>query len=830
MSYFDCIKEGEKEGVIKPEQAAEMRKAYQEAYEENLKTMSPGDAASQASRDAYDSKAFEVLQRKVRLVKQYETQNAALNQILSEDGKYVGEGVSHILDRDGSGRFKFRDLDSIRQFYLARSHSILADVIEGLRRSPILGRETRESEILGIEMTKEVFGQNSGNPLAKQFADSWKEASEMLRQAFNRAGGAIPLRKDWGLPQQHNRQIIRQNQEQWLKDINDLLDWGKIKSERTGKLIPKNERQDFLEEIRETILSAGMSKVRETSIAGKGRSLARRRADHRFLVFKNPDSWLAYQKKYGEGDPFTIMMNHIEGMSRDIATLERLGPNPNTTISFLKTQLQKRATDADIKDPKAKNVERLNNEIDRLDEIFNDFNGNAYIPANETWAKGFASLGELLISAQLGSAAISAVFGDASTARMVARIAGLPHAGVMAKSLKTFLASNPTKKELIRAGLIAENWSSIAYGQSRYVGDLVGSRVTQRVSNFVMNVSGLSPITQAERWSFGQSVMGFLADKSNLSFKQLDPKTKRWFKEYGINKNDWDFIRKTSKYNWKGADWLRPVDVFETNELAGQKYFDLIQSSIDKAVPVSGPRARSVLASKSKPGTLVGDVLRSIAQYKTFPIVLYLNNIRQIRHLDTGKWNRIGYATEFLAYTTLMGALSLQIREVLKGKDPAAMFGEDGKPNGVFWTRALIHGGALSIFGDFLLADHNRYGHSLGEAIMGPRAGFLTDVGKLTIGNVQEFLKGKETNIGRESIEFLARYGPGTSISYVRAPIERLVLDNLRKMADPEADRRFRRKMRELERTTGSKMWWAPGDMAPKRAPDLSSIVKDLPR
>jgi hypothetical protein len=830
MSFKDCIDEALDEGTITQEQADEMRRRYDGAFAENARTMSSDEAAAQASRDAFDSTEYELVLRKRRLIKQHETQGARLQEVLDIDGKYVGEGVSHILDRDGSGRYKHRDLDSRRTSYVARAHARMAGAISKMRRTGILGRQRRGSEALNNDLVKEIFNVDSGNATAKDFAKAWIETADMLRQAFNKAGGAIPKRSDWGMPQQHDRRLIRQaGFEEWRKYIEDQLDWSRIISERTGRVIPEAERGKFLEEVYATILTSGMNKVKETSVAGKGRSLARRRADHRFLVFENPEAWLAYQQKYGQGDPFTIMMNHIETMSRDIALLETLGPNPNSTISFLKTQLQKRAAEADLTDEKGKNASRLSREIKSLDEIYGDVSGSSYIPVNETMAKGFASLGELLVSAQLGAAAISAIFGDAATTRITKRIAGMPHAGVMTKSLKTLLASNPTKQELIRAGLIAENWSSVAFGQARYMGDLMGAVNTQRVSNFVMNVSGLSPITQAERWAFGQSTMGFFSDQAAKTFDQLAPDVQRLLRTYDIEADDWNAIRKTKKYTYKRGEWLRPTDVFEANELSGQKYLDLIQMETDRAVPVSGPRARAAALGKEPPGTIRGDLWRSIAQYKTFPIVLFQNNLKQFRYLEASKMSRIGYATEFFVHATVMGGIALQIREVLKGRDPMAMFGEDGEPNLPFWGKAMLAGGSLSLFGDFLFADHNRFGHSLGETIAGPRVSFIGDVLRLTVGNVEEVIEGKDTNFALEAVNFAGRYGPGTSISYLRLGLERLVLDNLRMMADPDYERRFRRKAKGLERRTGQELWWKPGEQLPSRAPDIEAIARDLP-
>src|SRR3546814_18961600 len=44
---------------------------------------------------------------------------------------------------------------------------------------------------------------------------------------------------------------------------------------------------------------------------------------------------MRYDRKYGTGNPFTAIMGHLRGMSQDIASLERFGPNPDATVRHL---------------------------------------------------------------------------------------------------------------------------------------------------------------------------------------------------------------------------------------------------------------------------------------------------------------------------------------------------------------------------------------------------------------------------------------------------------------------------------------------------------------
>jgi hypothetical protein len=107
---------------------------------------------------------------------------------------------------------------------------------------------------------------------------------------------------------------------------------------------------------------------------------------------------------------------------------------------------------------------------------------------------------------------------------------------------------------------------------------------------------------------------------------------------------------------------------------------------------------------------------------------------------------------------TVMGGISVQARNLLKGKDP-----QDMKEPG-FGGQAFAQGGGAGIFGDFIFSDQNRYGNSLTQTALGPMAGLIDDSTRLTIGNLQQFLKGKETNLAGEAVKFGRRYTPGSPI------------------------------------------------------------------
>ncbi len=50
---------------------------------------------------------------------------------------------------------------------------------------------------------------------------------------------------------------------------------------------------------------------------------------------------LRIKKKFGQSDPFSTVVGHIDSISRDIASMEVLGANPNATINWMFDYLKK---------------------------------------------------------------------------------------------------------------------------------------------------------------------------------------------------------------------------------------------------------------------------------------------------------------------------------------------------------------------------------------------------------------------------------------------------------------------------------------------------------
>jgi hypothetical protein len=232
------------------------------------------------------------------------------------------------------------------------------------------------------------------------------------------------------------------------------------------------------------------------------------------------------------------------------------------------------------------------------------------------------------------------------------------------------------------------------------------------------------------------------------------------------------------------------------------------------AVPEGFVRSQTVLTT-GRPGTFMGELTRNFAQFKSFSVaVVMLHGGQVMREVAGGNKARgAKYAGGILIGGTLLGALALQLKELAAGRDPRDM------DNEAFWGAALLQSGGLGIYGDFIVAGVNRFGGGLTGTIAGPLVGRVDQLRNRTVGNAMQAAEGDQTNLGREAVQTLREWTPGGSLWYVKTAYNRILLDQLQSLVDPEAKKAWRRQQQMRKRDFGNEFWWAPGKARPDRAP-----------
>lgn len=828
MSMQDCLDRAVAEKVLSKQDADRLSKEYSRMRRRFA-------AGSEVTADAEAQKALAEL---LRAETQHQRRKAklaikSLNRIAAQLGSHknargefdVGEAALDLLEHFGTSQFA--SVAGRHRTIIGMAHARMDDLLSHFKRSAVLGDASRHNKAQLDNVVREAFGENTGDEAAKHFAKVWDETSDWLRQRFNAAGGAIGRLENWGLPQHHDaRALLKMGMDRWKADITPRLDVKRMKHPLTGKAIDLEDLDEILSDIWTNIATEGWAK-RDPARQPFGRgALANQRGEHRFLVFRDADNWLEYQRQYGGGgDAFGAMMGHINTMAKDIAAMEILGPNPNGQIEWLKQAVQKQAAEKAAGRPsrfagKAEGaIDRANGINKKIDAVWGSIRGTLQTPVNGKWASGMAATRSLITASVLGSATISAI-SDVGTTMISRKFAGINASGAFRDIVKAF--GKTTRQEAVAAGLILDEAMHVFHAQARYVGTLDGPGWSSFIADRVLTLSGLTPWSQAGRHAFGLAFMRTVAEHAGKGYDALPAALRDTMRRYGLTETDWNKIRGTKQHDMGGARILRPKEILDAGDnLISERYLEMIQSETEYAIPSGSHRSRVALLDENRPGTFIGEVLRSFAQFKSFGAVFMLLHGKRIHHMLVGDNPAKGaaYAGSLLISTTLFGAMAYQLKQMAAGRDPQDM----ARPE--FWGAALLQGGGLGIYGDFLFSNINRFGGGFSTTLAGPVVERANNLWNLTAGNAIQLANGEDTKFGRELNRFMRANTPGSSIWYMRLAWERIVFDQLQYLMDPEANKAFKRKQQFFKREFGQEYWSQPGKIIPDRAPDLGAAI-----
>ena len=721
-------------------------------------------------------------------------------------GEY--HGLISLMAKDVKNVFPSANIDMRESFYKAKYEKMFSDGLSRFKTSITPVGFKQDEEGLN-KLIQAIYGETVDDPAIPKLAKDWLEVVEEMRKDFNRHGGSISKNERYLLPQKHDIRTIlkeakkfatvKEARDAWKSEVKPMLD-RQLMLDDNGKTLSDAQFEDLLDYTYDTISTGGLNKIKDApSVTGLGKKLSRKGSDRRILYFKDAKSWIAYQNKYGRGDIFTTLTDHMQTMASDVALMERFGPNPEATYKGLRaiadrdkglTQVQKAMADA----------------------IYNVVSGKINGGELTNTSDYMQGTRNLLTASTLGKAFLSSI-SDIGFQAITARYNNIPAYKVLSRQLSLMNPANEADRVFAtKIGLLSGVTNRVA-AANRF-GDVTGVDWTAKVAEGVMRASLLEPWTDMGRKAFGMEFSSVLAENFGKSIDELDPILQNRFAAYGIKADDWDVFRAQKPLQQKGvvfADMLAD---------RGDKFHQMVLSETDYAVPTPDARVKAITTGGYGRATLAGQGVRTIMNLKSFPVTIALTHLQRALFQASGgkKYEYIGL---LIATTTMFGAISLHAKDIAAGRKPRPM------DNINFWVAAFAQGGGAGIFGDFLFADYNRYGQGLMSSAFGPTGELVDKTYQLTFGNGKEVLAAlaegetdivdiiDDTKIANETINYVERYTPDIWQAHL---IKNALFDQLELLADPDAQAKYNRIIRTRQREYNQEFWWEPGEPLPEAA------------
>lgn len=704
-----------------------------------------------------------------------------------------------------------------------RAHALMTQYLGGLiaalRRDGLL--EIFNSRQLEREIARELAELSKPAEAARPGRSGSREAEriakaiDQVRRAAvareNRAGAWIRPLPGYVVRQSHDMHKLRRAGFQaWRETVLPLLD-----ADRTfGGADP----EAFLKGAYDGLVSgrhirSGGSQETDVLFAFKGPSnLAKRISEHRVLHFRDADAFMDYNARFGRGTLTEALFHEFERAARNTALMETWGTNPRAAFDRILGELK----DKHRGDPEK--LDRLNRSS--LQNQFDEVEGLTRIPVSPSSAAVTSGILAVETLSKLGGATLSA-FGDLGfRAGELAREGRGNLLQVWRDNLSSLLegmapADRRLTAELIGVGIDGQ----IGAIASRFSAqdDLPGRLAKLHQVFFKLNL--LAPWTDGNKRGLALLWSRELAMKAGQGFEALDPGLRELFGIYGIDGPRWEVLRRAVRPESDGRTYLMPDAVRDLPDeafagltekvtpRAARKLRDELETALrsyyvdraEAAVPTPGARERAILRQGTRPGTPAGIAARLVGQFKAFPVTVLTRVLgRQqgadttadfFRNLANGKGDVMGLVHMIVA-TTVLGYVAQSAKELAKGRSPR----DPADP--ATWQAALLQGGGLGIYGDFLFGEFNRFGRSLTATLAGPALGTADDIAEL----LARIRAGEDP--AAQALRVTAANTPFLNLFYTRLAIDYLVLFQLQEAANPGFLKRMERRISRENKQT----------------------------
>ena len=336
-----------------------------------------------------------------------------------------------------------------------------------------------------------------------------------------------------------------------------------------------------------------------------------------------------------------------------------------------------------------------------------------------------------------------------------------------------------------------------------------------------------------------------LGEDVKVKWEDLEPRRRGQYTGYGFTKEDWDAYNNLDLGQvdyYKGStgyfDFHKAKKALPDKEF--RKLHEMVLNEGRNSTLTSDIRAEKVLETftfgrGAQPGSIRGVVSNQLRMFKRFPVMaaLMLRETAANPHIPLST-RATALPIWFFSAMTL-GAMALQLRQILQGRDPIQMMDGD-EINYGFVFASILYGGGLPFVGDVLpelmgintdtLNAKGYHGKSfldlmptigLGRRMLRP---FAEAWDQITEGEYESATR----TLGGEAMAEVMRSGAGLfggNIWYVRAPLDHLIFQQWERLVDPSGFEEKAGRQQDYVQGTGSDFFWLPGQALPERGPEI---------
>lgn len=674
-----------------------------------------------------------------------------------------------------------------------------------------------------FELSKGKGGQPgiTKNDTARRIAETVHKYQTLAVDGLNRAGAWIGHYDGFISRTSHDPDRIRRaGFPEWRRQILETLDTGRTFADLENEA----EAERFLENVYNGLITGvhltqdGLQGFKDPAFSGPG-NLAKRLSQSKVLHFKSADAWLDYHAAFGNRSLAESVLGALDQAAKNTALMREFGSSPRAELEADLRWLQ------ETRRGDTKLVDAIRHRTPLLTAFMNQLDGTARQPVHRLGASISAGWRTWISLSKLGGVVLSSVSDVVTKAREL-RYQGLNLLDVYGDAVTSVVrgrgfAGSVQRQvaDLLRAGMEGMR----GHIASRFDGADTVPGTLAKAANTFFRWTGLTYWTDAQRAGAEVLMARHLGSQKDLPFGSLGKESQRMLTAFGIAPEHWELLRGALTPFADGRHYVTPdaalridaraiadhlkaaglvpkaeargvaparIDAFR-HDLA-LKLHAYFSDRGEYAVLAPGARERAMLVRNTQPGTMEGEALRLVTQFKAFPLAVVTKALgRDVYGGDVGL-SRIAGITHMIVGSTLAGYAAMTAKELFKGRSPRDP--REWKT----WGAAFTQGGGAGIYGDYIVGEYSRFGNSFLASVGGPTAATAEDVVDLWNRVKADTHDLKEPrDAAAAALKLGLSLAPGVNLFYTRMVLDYLLIYQIQEALNPGYLRRFERNVQK---------------------------------
>jgi hypothetical protein len=552
---------------------------------------------------------------------------------------------------------------------------------------------------------------------------------------------AMLIRSDAMKPSQMNKdrffrntydpsKMVKMGKELWVKRHKELID---VKG-----TFENTRAMDENGQIIDSVVDEMIGNTYDNIIQGNGPLFTKstvskdidriERSRHMFYKYKDWKSWGLANQEYGQGDLLSAWLMDINSSGKQIGIAEIFGTQPQ------RMWLKMREIQVNRAPPNVFGKQKLN----QADSLFNQILGVNKGPYDPTLANVGASIRNISTMARLGKLVLRSV-PDISNVGGASMRAGMGYWGSLFDSLTHVFGLMPDESR-VEISKIMSNSLNVHKGTvSRHVDTAGVGNAINRWTNKYFYRLGVNAWDNGNKLSAMSPIMKGYGRQSSKSFSFLNDQQQAYLRRFNISEIEWDGLRQNTERGMFSTDNVKNMSDTELRKLWQEgdrigslsnyrsdlyrKVFAMFDAAHEFSVLNPTAYSRMWSTFNTRAGTLEGEAVRMIMQFKSYPIQYMRRVFMGIQDFDSYQ-AKMMYATNMMLGTVMLTQLGDMLNAIASGLTPPNPANMNRREQAAYYGKMVV--GGFGVLGT-ILNDGTTTKELVGSLVGTPSIRFIGD-------------------------------------------------------------------------------------------------------